>query len=766
MFAMIAARFANLRIKSKIIFGFVCVLTILAMVSLMGFLAFGTVAESSQTYAQRVAVVGIARDIDREFLALRRHVREFAHTGHEDETKAAADVVRLIRTKIDEGLATIKNPERRKKIDEIREKFAEYIKGFDRVVELKREQGKLISETLDPVGLQSGRDFDKLKAEAAKSGNSNAAILANTAAEEMLQVRLSANKVLGRHDDAAAEKADSYLAELAKALDGLDAATRGASFRSVFDEIKTLADRYSASYHQASKVGHELETLVNDTMVKAGAAISEDAKTVKDSGIADEQAVEKSMHELIGWTKDLILILALGGLALGLAIAWFLGGAIARPISEAASAMGRLAQGDDSIAVTVADRRDEVGMMQKALAELRTAVAAAFRTGQMVENMPTNVMTCTLPNLEVAYMNAGTKALLRKLEAQGLLPCKVDEMVGRSIDMFHKNPAHQRRILADPSNLPHRAQIKVGPETLALNISAVRDRAGAYVGPMLVWNVVTAQVTLADEVNQVVDSVASGTTQLEASAQAMSSTAEQTNSQAAAVAAASEQTSANVQTVSTAAEELSSSIREIGRQVTNAAKTASEAVSQANRTNSTVQGLADAAQKIGAVVELINGIASQTNLLALNATIEAARAGDAGKGFAVVASEVKSLANQTAKATEEIASQITAMQSVTQEAVDAIREIGVAVSGISEIATTIASAVEEQEAATQEIARNVQQAAAGTQEVSSNIVGVTQAANQTGAAAGQVLSVSGELSRQAQALRAKIEKFIADSKAA
>ncbi len=200
--------------------------------------------------------------------------------------------------------------------------------------------------------------------------------------------------------------------------------------------------------------------------------------------------------------------------------------------------------------------------------------------------------------------------------------------------------------------------------------------------------------------------------------------------------------------------------------MTNAAKTASEAVSQANRTNSTVQGLADAAQKIGAVVELINGIASQTNLLALNATIEAARAGDAGKGFAVVASEVKSLANQTAKATEEIASQITAMQSVTQEAVDAIREIGVAVSGISEIATTIASAVEEQEAATQEIARNVQQAAAGTQEVSSNIVGVTQAANQTGAAAGQVLSVSGELSRQAQALRAKIEKFIADSKAA
>ena len=196
------------------------------------------------------------------------------------------------------------------------------------------------------------------------------------------------------------------------------------------------------------------------------------------------------------------------------------------------------------------------------------------------------------------------------------------------------------------------------------------------------------------------------------------------------------------------------------------AEIAGKAVTDAERTNVQVQGLAEAAQKIGEVVQLITDIASQTNLLALNATIEAARAGDAGKGFAVVASEVKNLANETAKATEEITAQIGAIQQATQDAVVAIQTISGTIGQINEIATTIASAVEEQGAATQEIARNVQQAAAGTQEVSSNIAGVTQAAGETGSAAGQMLSASGELSHQGEALRGEVDRFLATIRAA
>ncbi|MEO5375448.1 MAG: methyl-accepting chemotaxis protein [Alphaproteobacteria bacterium] len=267
-------------------------------------------------------------------------------------------------------------------------------------------------------------------------------------------------------------------------------------------------------------------------------------------------------------------------------------------------------------------------------------------------------------------------------------------------------------------------------------------------------------------VKGVVNGVASAATEMQSTAESMSAISEETSRQSTAVAAASEQASANVQTVSAAAEELSSSINEISRQVATAAKISASAVDQARHTNEIVQGLATAAGRIGEVVDLINDIAAQTNLLALNATIEAARAGEAGKGFAVVANEVKSLANQTGKATEEISQQIGAVQNSTREAVAAIQAIGGTISEISEISSTIASAVEEQGAATKEIARNVDQAAAGTQDVSRNISGVTQAAEEAGQSANQVLVAAGELSRQAETLRGEVNGFISRVRAA
>ena len=260
--------------------------------------------------------------------------------------------------------------------------------------------------------------------------------------------------------------------------------------------------------------------------------------------------------------------------------------------------------------------------------------------------------------------------------------------------------------------------------------------------------------------------VSSAASELDATAQSMVAMAEQTNAQAGAVASAAEQTSANVQTVATATEEMTSSIREISQQVTNSTRIAGQAVEEASRTNETVRGLADAAQRIGEVVGLITNIASQTNLLALNATIEAARAGEAGKGFAVVAGEVKSLAAQTAKATDEIASQIAGIQSATSGAVAAIGGISGTITSINDISTAIAAAIEEQGAATNEISRNVQQAAVGTQEVSVNITQVTQTAGETGSAAGQVRSAAGELARQAESLRHEVDQFLASIKAA
>jgi methyl-accepting chemotaxis protein len=264
----------------------------------------------------------------------------------------------------------------------------------------------------------------------------------------------------------------------------------------------------------------------------------------------------------------------------------------------------------------------------------------------------------------------------------------------------------------------------------------------------------------------VVNSVASQATEMQSAAEAMTHTAETATQQATAVAASVEEASANVQTVASSAEELSASVLEIGRQVEQSSKIANQAVGEADRTNTTVEGLNRTAQRIGEVVQLIEMIAGQTNLLALNATIEAARAGDAGKGFAVVASEVKNLANQTAKATEEIRAQIGEIQGATGQTVDAIRSIGTTIRQMSEIATTIASAVEQQGAATREIATNVQQAAQGTSDIATNIEGVSRAAGDTGAAASQVLSAAGELSRQSETLRRDVDDFLATVRAA
>jgi len=381
---------------------------------------------------------------------------------------------------------------------------------------------------------------------------------------------------------------------------------------------------------------------------------------------------------VLGETNFLMTLLwVLMGVGIGVAVTvvYLTNRSIVPPILKMVSAMGQLAGGDHSVEIPATDKKDEIGLMARAVLIFK-------------ENM-----------------------------------IKAKELAAKEAEAIKERVARATR---------------------------VNDLTQAFDA----------------DISTVLKSVASASTELQATASSMTATAEETSNQATAVAAATEEASANVQTVAAASEELASSVTEIGRQVTQSATIAQKAVVEAELTNTTIQGLFNDAASIGDVVKLISDIAGQTNLLALNATIEAARAGEAGRGFAVVAAEVKSLAEQTAKATDQISAQVLSIQSSSSEAVSAIKGITATINQMSEISSAIASAVEEQGSATQEIARNVQQAAQGTSEITSNVSGVQQAAGDTGAAAHQVLEASNELSRQSETMRTQVESFLDNIKAA
>lgn len=397
----------------------------------------------------------------------------------------------------------------------------------------------------------------------------------------------------------------------------------------------------------------------------------------------------------------------------------------------------------------------------------------SLRTACMVENSPNNLMLADR-DLKIQYMNPAAVKTLKSLES--LLPVKVDQMLGHSIDVFHKRPEHQRKILSDSNNLPHRTIIQLGPETLDLMITPMFDQNKNYLGPMVAWEVVTEKLAAEQREKEMTanlervllkvaensSTMAAASEELSAVSTQMASNAEETAAQAGVVSAASEQVSRNTQTVATGIEEMSASIKEIAKNATEAARVATSAVKVAETTNSTIGKLGESSAEIGKVIKVITSIAQQTNLLALNATIEAARAGEAGKGFAVVANEVKELAKETAKATEDISQKIEAIQSDTKGAVSAIGQISQVINQINDISNTIASAVEEQTATTNEISRNVTEASKGTSEIAQNITSVAEAARSTTEGAGNSQRAAAELARMAAELQAVVNEFNSD----
>jgi methyl-accepting chemotaxis protein len=615
------------------------------------------------------------------------------------------------------------------------------------------------------------------------------------------------------------DSSGTWIVSLGGKQDGRDAAP-GDPIYAVCQHARTLAAGQSAEVRAGGKVTRYSYFAPWDWVI----GVSEDE--------AELQQAQRRVAALGRRSLASLAVMGAAGSAVVLGLCLLLARSILGPLRRVVGVLEAVAGGDLSPRVAVTSR-DELGRMgaavNKAIEAMQNNLDALARTGAAVENAPTNIMYADT-DLTIRYMNPATKQTLKAVEHE--LPVKVEKLIGQDIDIFHKNPSHQRRLLGDPSRLPVRTQIKIAQHTFDLLVSPIFDKHKKYLGPMVIWDDVTEKLAaernlreqaerereVADEMRRKVDcmlavvnaasqgdltrevtvigedpigrmgqglgrfladlrtsisgiaqnatALAGSSEELSAVSTQLSGNAEQTAAQAVVVSAASEQVSKGVQTVAAGVEEMGASIREIAKSAGEAARVATSAVSVAQGANATVSKLGESSAEIGQVIKVITSIAQQTNLLALNATIEAARAGEAGKGFAVVANEVKELAKETARATEEIGAKIEAIQRDTRGAVEAIGQISAVINQVNDISGTIAGAVEEQTATAAEIARNVAEAARGTDEITRNITTVAQAARGASEGAGNTQKAGEELSRMAAELQRLVSQFTIETQEA
>ncbi len=670
------------------------------------------------------------------------------------------DISRLL----DDWVPLIRDPRRSAMAHEIRDQTKVFFTSIDTLQQATAVRMQA-SDNLGKIGVLA---LDALAtARMLPSLDQADRALLSDANQQVLITQLSIARFLTVGDpvamDAALQAASTAQAFLEQAIARDPTTSAAEAARGAIANLST----YAAAFQRLRDAASAMQSAAQSVSV-VGSAISARAVDVWSLQLASTEALVAAQQSAFTEHRNATYICAAISLLLCIAAALSAAFGVVRPIARLTEQLQSLAEGNDQVVISISRRSDEVGRITRAAETLRATVAQAFKLGRVLDDMPQAVMLADPVTGIITYANSTSVTLLTGLEAH--IPIKASALVGTCVDVFHRNPAHQRAILSDPSRLPWRAKVKVGGETMDLRISAVHDIRGGYIGPMLAWSLITRQVQIADafeaKVSGVVRTLSMSASAVSTAAGALAENAGVTERQSHNVTAAAELASSNVSMVASAAEELSASVGEIGRQMEESARIASQAAIQARATDATVESLSTAATKVGEVVRMIHGIATQTNLLALNATIEAARAGEHGKGFAVVASEVKELANQTARATADIARQMEGMAEATSQAVAAIREIRATIERISEISTGIASAVEEQGAATSEIARNVQEASRGTSEVTGSMAAVNAAASETGHAAETMQVASGDLAQQSDQLRLEMEAFLVEIRAA
>jgi methyl-accepting chemotaxis protein len=675
------------------------------VISIIAYVALVRIANSFAEVGRLGEAVTNAQEIDQSFLAFRRYAIEFALTGDERSAVAAQKIRGPLKDHLNKGIAVTLNSDRRTKLIHAAEQFEAYAKDFDKVGVLRREQDKLTKDILDPTGLKLRTEMEQLQSWAAgKANNSNTMLVAGEALKHLMLARLSVNKLLGRHDEAAAQSADKAFADMKTTMAALGAAIGNDEVRKLFSEVTANVEKYFDAYKKAAHDAHEIETLVHGEMRQLAQSIAEDMAAIKEASVAAEHTIETETEGLITNIEHFILILAIGGLGLGALLAWLIGRAIANPIKGMTGTMTALAGGDLQVDVPALGTKDEIGEMAKAVLVFRDAAVDKVRMEREAEEE-----------------RVRSEAARKKAE---------EEAIGRERAMVS-------------------ASIGAGMAKLAakdLTFRLTDDLPEAYRKLQADFNSAIEQLEIA------LQSVRNSTHVMHSGTQEISTASNDLSRR-------TEQQASSLEETAAALDEITATVRKTAESAAQARDIVSTAKANAEKSGEVVRkaveamgGIEKSSQQISQIIGVIDEIAFQTNLLALNAGVEAARAGDAGRGFAVVASEVRALAQRSAEAAKEIKGLISASTTQVGQGVSLVADTGKSLEQIVGQVTEINASVSN-------IAASAQEQATGLQQVNTAINQMDQVTQQNAAMAEEATAAAKSLGQESSQLGNLIGKF-------
>lgn len=681
--------FTDRKIGAKIALGFSAVLAVMVTLSGLAYISLDKIDANFNSFAQKVRVAGIARDVERDFLWMRRLVREFGLTGDERLLEAGLKQRQIVAEEIATALEMIKNPERRAKMKEVTKSFATYNELFDKITTSRHEFDHLTKDIVNPVGHQARLGVDRIQAWATgKDGNGAAALLAGDIMKNLLQARLNAHKTLASHDKESVEATNRYINELFASLTAFGARTSNEEMHKYVDDASALAKQFQDGFQSAERQSQEIDRLLNETARKAGEILTEELAAIKNSVMKEQSQIESETEATISSSEQLSLALATAGLLIGATLAWSIGRAISAPVKKMTDAMTSLASGHLDVDVPARGGKDEIGEMADAVQVFKDAAIAKIRRDAELEDE-------RVRHLE-AQRRAEEDAIRRERElittsiGAGMAKLSAKDLTYRMTDDV---PEAYRRLQTDFNSAI--AQLETA---LALVASGAQ-------------------------------AIGSGTSQIAVAADDLSKR--------------TEQQAAGLEETAAALEEVTVTVKRSAEGAMHASDIVGTTKSEAEKSGEIVRQAVDAmgrieksSQQIGQIIGVIDEIAFQTNLLALNAGVEAARAGDAGKGFAVVASEVRALAQRSAEAAKEIKALVSTSSTQVDQGVELVGRTGKAlekivaqVAEIDKVVNEIASGAREQATSLAEVNAAVGQMDQNTQKNAAMVEETTAASH-------------------------------------